>query len=98
MWSYFEAYEKQPEVTCFFRSHIFYAHVLYHEVLPSVQNAAVSLVISKQKFKKILRSRLFLVRKTKDSMNDLAPLLVEVSIKRICTYQPFSFDKYLFSS
>ena len=34
----------------FFRPHIFHAHVLYRELLVSLQSSALSLVISRKKY------------------------------------------------
>ena len=75
------------EVVCSDR--IFYTHVLYNEVLVSLQNTALTLVISL----KNTNFEAFLIRKTKDKMTDQAPsLIVKVSTNRFCEYQPFSFD------
>ena len=54
----------------FCRSHVSNAHILYDEVLVSLQNAALN---TKKKNAKV---EAFSVRKTKDKMTDQVPLLV----------------------
>jgi len=37
-------------MACFFRLHIFHAHVLYREVIVSLQSSALSLVMPRKKY------------------------------------------------